>query len=148
MSFKAVPLDMISAPNFFSPLADNRWVITSPNAQTLWLQLSISDSLGDRRYIPANGSVLEATFHRSDLLSIPMTTPFVTSGLLNSTARSIVKICAANANDKSLYSIAMSSADIQGIVSGATKFKLTESTVVTEWLFDWSIVKKLTSPGC
>ena len=142
MAFKIVPLDVISAPNYYSALPNNRWEIINPNAQTLWFQLQIVDNLGTRRYIPATGSTLEVTFQRSDSV---VTGP--RANQLTHTNRNVVKAATGNASDKSLFSISMNTQDIQNIVSGSTKYKLTEGGIESTWLFDWSVYKKLTDPG-
>jgi len=41
----------------------------------------------------------------------------------------------------------MTSQNIQDIVSGTTKFTLTEGAVTTTFLANWSVFKKLTNPG-
>lgn len=141
-NFKVVPLEVVSAPNYYSMLPNKRWDIINPNAQTLWFQLNIVDNLGERRYIPATGSTLEATFKRSDIMVAgPRANQFT------NTSQSVVKVCTANASDKSLYSISMTTQDIQAIVGGSVQFKLTESGVSTTWLFDWGVYKKLTDAG-
>lgn len=141
-NFKVVPLEVISAPNYYSVLKNNRWDITNPNQQVLWFQLQIIDNLGARHYIPATGSTLEATFMRADKL-----TAGPRASQLTYTAQSVVKSCVANASDKSLYSISMTSQDVQNIVSGSVKFRLVESGIETVWLFDWGVSKKLTDAG-
>lgn len=138
--FKAVPLDMINAPNTFAPLTGNIWTIINPNAQTLWFQLQISDSLGDRRYIPAVGATLTATFRRMDIISS-------INGSINQTNRDVVKTITFNASDKSLCQIAMTPTDITNIVSGGILFTLTESGQVTRWVQDWIVSKKLIELG-
>ena len=144
-NFKVQPIEVIAAPNFYAPLVDNRWEITNPNAQTLWFQLQISDSLGTRRYMLASGGTLEVTFQRSDLIAAGGLTGFPSQ--ITNTARSVIKTAVPHANDRSLFSIAMTTQDIQGIVTGSTKYKMVESGVETVWLFDWSVRKKLTNPG-
>lgn len=139
--FKVIPLDVISAPNHFTPLPNNRWEVINPNAQTLWFQLQIVDSLGARRYMPAAGSTLQVVFQRSDLIAND------NLNRLTNTSRNVTKTATANADDRSLYSIAMTTQDIQNIVSGSTKYTLTEGATTTTWVFDWSIMKTLTDPG-
>jgi len=138
--FKAIPLDMISAPNTYAPLAAGLWDVISPNAQSLWFQLQIVDSLGARGYFAATGATLTATFRRMDLLSS-------VNGSINQTNRDVVKTITFNAQNKSLAQISMTQADIQNIVSGGILFTLTESGNTTRWIQDWMVKKKLTDPG-
>jgi len=127
MSFQVKPLDMILAPNYFAPLSDGRWMITDPNATTLWFQLEILDSLGPRRYLTGVGATLTATFMRMDALASNL-------GILTT--------------DASLFSLALTTQQIQNIVSGTVQFALTEGAVVTTWNQNYLIQKTLTNPGC
>jgi hypothetical protein len=143
MTFIATPIEMISAPNFFSELKDNRWMVTDPNAQTLWFQLEIIDNLGQRRYIPAGGSTMSVVFQRADEFS----TDNSTRGRLQNQVRTVTKAATANVSDASLFSISLTTADITGIVSGTVKFTLTEAAVPTTWVQNFFIRKSLTAPG-
>jgi len=141
MSFTAIPIEMMTAPNYWAPLADNRWVITEPSATDLWFNLQISDALGSRPYVPSSAT-LQVTFQRSDLLA--------TSGdrrSLTSTSRSIVKAATADVDNASLWKIALSASDIEIVVSGTVKFALLEGTIMTTWLQNWVLQKQLTDPG-
>jgi hypothetical protein len=139
MAFKAVPLDMISSPNFYSEL-DGAWKITSPNQQTLWFQLNIIDSLGQRRYIAAAGATLTALFRRMDLITSQ-------SGKLNQQTQNITKTVTFNTSDRSLCSIVLTQQDVQNIVSGGIVFTLVESGTTTQWIEQWIVSKNLTGPG-
>lgn len=141
--FKAVPIDMISAPNFYSVLPSNRWEIVSPNAQSLWFQLYIVDGLGSRPYVPASGSSMTVTFQRADLISLTNTPP----PTLTNTSKNVVKTAIIDPNNRSLMRIDMTSQNIQDIVSGTAKFVLTEGATSTTFLANWSVFKKLTDPG-
>jgi len=142
MTLKAVPIEMLSAPNFYSALPNGRWEITSPNAQDLWFQLWVVDSMGSRPYVPAIGSSMSVTFQRSDLIALQG----VPSQLTNS-SQSVVKTAMIDSNNRSLMKLVMTSQNIQDIVSGTTKFTLTEGAVTTTFLANWSVFKKLTNPG-
>ena len=143
MTFIATPIEMISAPNFFSVLKDNRWLVTDPNAQTLWFQLEIIDSLGQRRYVPSVGSTLSVIFQRADEFS----TDGSSRGRLQNQVRTVTKVATANVSDASLFSIALTTTDITGIVSGSVKFTFTEAAVPTTWVQNFFIRKSLTAPG-
>jgi hypothetical protein len=139
-TFKAIPLDMISAPNYFAPLEPSSWNIVSPNTQTLWFGLQVEDSLGARRYMVATGASLTVTFQRAD--------SFTTSqGKLTQTSQGIDKLASAHANDRSLFSFSLTSQDVGSIVGGTVKFKLIEGATETIWLQNYLITKQLTSPG-
>jgi len=139
-TFKAVPLDMISAPNYWAPFADGRWTVTDPNATTLWLQLQISDALGSRRYMVATGGTLSVIFQRADSFT-------TNQGVLSQTSQGISVSGAVNANDRSLFSVALTQQQVQGIVSGTVKFSLTEGSSTTTWVQDYLLSKSLTRPG-
>lgn len=141
MSFQVIPLDMVLAPNYFAPLGDVRWLITDPNPTTLWFQLGILDALGLRRYITAVGATLTATFMRMDALTSSL-------GILTSTPQTVAVNATVFATDASLFSLALTTQQIQNIVSGTIQFSLTEGAVVTTWNQNWLIQKSLTNPGC
>lgn len=141
MSFKIIPLDMISAPNTYAPLADGLWVLNSSNAQTLWFRIDVVDSLGQRPYVTASGSTLKLTFQRADLLSLS------NQGNLINTPQNVEKIGAANSLNRSIYSVSMTSQDVQKAVSGTVKFELTEGSTVNTWVQNWMVKKTSTSPG-
>lgn len=141
MSFKALPLDMISVPNYYGLSKDGMWVVTNQNQQTLWMALEISDSLGDRPYVPANGATLTWTFQRADLLSVNM-------GSLVNTNQTLIKNATPNAANRSLWSVALTQLDSQVALSGTIKFTLLESGVPTVWLQNWVVKKLMTDPGC
>jgi hypothetical protein len=140
MSYKAVPIDMISAPNFYAEFGDGMWVIAGTSAVTLWLQLNIVDALGERRFITGNSAVLQAIFQRSDLFAQQ-------NNQLTQTPRSLTKTATAHAQDKSLFSIALTSQDVQTIVGGSIKFTLTDTSINDTWIQDWIVQKKLIDPG-
>jgi hypothetical protein len=143
MALKAVPIDMITAPNFYSVLPNNRWEIVSPNAQALWFQLCIVDAMGQRPYVPAVGSSMVVTFQRADLISLTNTPP----PTLTNTSRNVVKTALIDSNNRSLMKLDMTTQNIQDIVSGTAKFTLTEGSNTTVFLANWSVYKKLTEPG-
>ena len=143
MSYKVVPLDMISAPNFYSPIHGGVWTITSPNATTLWLQLQIVDSLGERRFISGAGAVLQATFQRADLFGQAGTqlTQFT------QTPRSITKTAVAHVSDKSIFNIALTSQDVQGLTGQTVKFSYVDGAINEVWVQNWAVSKKTTDAG-
>lgn len=132
------PIDMISAPNVFKPI--DTWHIIGGNTKTLWLQLVTEDSLGERRYLPANGSVLRVIFERRPELS-PNT---IRGGALKQTIQTVEKIAIKS---EDMYHIDLTSADTTAILSGTVKFTLTESGRTQTWVQNWLITKELTDPG-
>jgi hypothetical protein len=138
------PVDVISAPNFFSPLSDNRWVITGQNAVTLWGILQIQDNLGVRRYIPATGSTLQAVFMRKDAVNLTQTYPLQ----VTNTTQNVTINAALNASDRSLFSLTLTAQDAANVVSGSVKFTLTESSIANTWVQDWLLQKKIPQTGC
>jgi len=142
MDFKAVPIDMISEPNTFSVLPDDRWVIEGSNAKDLWFQLNVVDSLGERRYLVPSGSTLEVIFQRADLIESQGARRF-----LSNETRTVTKNAVAHADDASLFKVSLTSSDVSNIVSGTVKFVLTEPSATYEWLMNWALLKKSTDPG-
>lgn len=140
MAFKAVPIDMITAPNYFAPLSESRWTIIDPNAVTLWFQLQIEDSLGTRRYMVASGATMTVAFQRADSFTL-------SQNALAQAAQGLSLPATANANDRSLFSLALTSQSVQTIVSGTVKFTLVESGVTTAWTQNHFLSKKLTAQG-
>lgn len=143
MTFKAVPIEMISAPNFYSVLPNSRWEVTSPNAQALWFQLYVVDGMGSRPYVPATGSTMTVTFQRADLITLSGGPP---TSLVN-TGRNVVKTALIDSNNRSLMKLDMTTQNIQDIVSGTIKCVLTEGSTSTTFLSNWAVYKKLTDPG-
>ena len=141
--FQAIPLDVITAPNFWTELPDNRWVITDPNAQALWFHLHIEDSLGSRSYIPAAGSTMSVIFQRADAFAVDG----IRLNRLQHETQTVTKAGVVNADDRSLWSISMTSADITGVVSGTVKFELTESGTTTTWIQNYFLKKTMTEAG-
>lgn len=144
MSFKSVPLDMISAPNFWAPAKNNRWELIDPNAVTLWFRLNIVDSLGERSYVTASGAAMTVIFQRADLIQVDRS---IIPQKLTNTAQSVTKTASVHATDKSLFSFTLTAQDVQNIVSGTVKFTLVESGVTTTWVQNYLLQKSLTSPG-
>lgn len=142
MTFKATPVDMISAPNYYGATVDGQWLFTSANAQTIWFTLSIVDALGTRPYTPAMGATLTLTFQRSDLIAVNV------QGNLTNTIQNVVKTATAFAGNRTLWSVAMTSQDIAKSLSGTVKFNFKESGVETEFVQNWLVKKTLTAPGC
>ena len=140
-NFQAIPLDMISAPNYYAVAKNNRWEIISPNATTLWFDLSIIDSLGQRPYSVGNSAVLQVIFMRADKQTI------VQYNTLTATPQTVTKTASVNSSNKSLFSVSMSSQDIQIVVSGTVKFTLVDGSVNETWNQNWMLQKTLTSPG-
>ena len=133
---------MINDPNVFAVLPDDRWVITSPNAQTLWMSLEQEDSLGQRRYVPAVGATLDVIFQRRDAMT--------QSGgrlKLTNTPQTVTKTATVSPNDGSQYSFNLTNSDIEAILGGTVKFKLTEGANTTEWVQNWALKKNLTTSG-
>lgn len=143
MKISAIPLQVISAPNFFTELENDRWEITDPNAQTLWLQLAVDDSLGMRRYIPTAGATLSVIFQRS----VEFNLDGVRINRLQSQDQTVTKTASANADDRSMWQINLTSADAVGILSGTVKFTLTESGTPNTWVQNYFLKKNLTEPG-
>lgn len=142
--FKVLPLDMINAPNYWSPSADGVFALGDVNAQTVWFQLRISDALGERRYMPAIGSGLQIIFQRADNFSVGQLNPNVVS----QQTLTITKQGVAQSQDASLFSIALTAADAGQIRSGTLKVILTEGGVQNTWVQNWAVVRKMTAPGC
>lgn len=141
--FSAIPIDMISEPNVFAPLPNSEWVLTNPNAQSLWFTLSKSDTLSTRRYIPTAGSSLVVIFQRRDDVQING----IRRNRLESTSQSVTKTAVVSTDDKSMYKIDLTTTDVQTILSGTVKFTLTEDSADNTWVQNWAIRKNLTDAG-
>jgi hypothetical protein len=135
--FKAQPIDVISLPNIYAPLS--LWTVTNTNAQTLYFQLQMVDSLGTRRYISPSGSVLTATFRRMDLITGGASN--IGGGQINQQNRDVIKTAVFDVNDRSICSIPMTSQDMAGIVSGGVLFTLTSGATASKWIQDWLVRK-------
>lgn len=134
---------MVSPPNHYAPLKNGRWELISANPTTLWFQLVISDSLGERRYIPNVSSSVELTFMRADSVTSNINFPYQ----LSVNSQNVVKTAIKNGSDSSLYSVVLTSADVSSIVSGSILVKLTEASVANSFMQNWAVIRKLTGPS-
>lgn len=141
--YLAIPLQVVELPNFFQPLMDDRWIITSPNAQELYFQLSIQDGLGTRRFIPAAGATINVIFQRMDEFQ---STPTRFSQLESQT-QTVTKPAVPNADDRSLWKISLNSDDVQKVRSGTVLFELSQSGTTTKFVQNYFLKRKLTNPG-
>jgi hypothetical protein len=144
MKLYFTPVDMLSTPNDFTEVA--QWHVTAGTAETLWLRLKVSDSLGDRRYIPAAGSgptltTLKVTFMRARNSTL---------GAVD-TAQTFEVSATALSDDRSLWSFPLTAAQVNLLTSGTVKVTLTvggASGTVYTMNKGFAIKKTLTSSGC
>lgn len=143
MSYVAKPIQVISAPNYYKELSDGRWEIIDPNTQTLSFQVCIDDELGLRRFIPAAGSTFSVIFQRLATFE----TQTLLRGGLKYEDNTVTKTATVNSDDRSLWTITLTQADVQAIRSGTVKFVLTQSSVDSTWVQNYFIKKNLTEAG-
>lgn len=136
VAYKSVPIYVVAAPNDFTTLKDNTWVVTAGKADTLWLQLRKVDVLGERRFIIPTGATLQVIFPRAE--SVQHTTP----GVINVTSQSIVKTATPHAEDRSMFSFNITSQEASSIIGGSVKFTLTVGSVVSTWLQNYTVRKQ------
>lgn len=86
------PIEVISLPNYFSSI--DKWELKYDVASTLYARLTITDKLGERRYIPSSGSIVKITFMRSRSYAVggydSEVQTFSVNGFIEGTDRSIV----------------------------------------------------------
>lgn len=143
MLFKILPVEIIQSPNYYSILPDGAWNVYDETSTVLGLLLQVSDSLGSRPYIVSSGDTLQAEFPRSDSLAIQSGT----RGTVNSTSRAVIKTCDVDSNNKSLFTISLTSVDISNIISGSMKFTFKYGTVTRTWLESYIVIKKINDVG-
>lgn len=144
MPYYIQPLNMIQAPNYYSEIAEGKgFNIIDNNSTTIWFALKISDDLGNRRFIPATGSVLQVEFPR-----MPIHTTTTASTTPTKTPQSVIKNATQDANDKALYKIDLSATETQTIRAGTVKVTLTQGANVSTWVENYIVQKTLTKPGC
>ena len=137
----AAPIQMISAPNFFSQLVE--WQIIGGNSANIWFQLQVSDAIGTRRWIPAPGASVSVEFLRARTLQV--------QGGVSSippTSQTFTKPATQLPDDRSMWSVNLLPADTSKIVSGSVVFVITEGANVTTFIVPYMIKRTLTSPGC
>jgi hypothetical protein len=134
--FKVVPINMVLAPNHWVPSKDAFWTVTGGQAIDLWGELVISDSLGDRPYVPASGASLTATFQRGDFI-----------GSTTNKMLTVTKPCQLDTSFRALFKIQVSAQDATNIISGTVIFDLTEGGSSSRWTASWLVKKLNTSAG-
>lgn len=135
MSIKVVPIEMILAPNSWKVSTD-KWTVTAGLADDLWGQITISDALGVRPYVPALGSTLQAVFQRGDYI-----------GSITNQHLTVTKVALMDTNFRSLVKIALTADEATNIISGTVVFTLTEGTSVEKWTQNWAVKKLNTTAG-
>jgi hypothetical protein len=138
MEFEIIPIDMISSPNVYVPLQDKQWTVLGGNKKTLYGILTVKDTLGQRRYLPAAGAVLKVIFQRADTQATPT----------QAAPQTITKtaMCPVPA-DGSLFKIDLTAGEVDLATSGTVRFELAESGDTKVWLQNWALNKKQTSQG-
>jgi hypothetical protein len=136
MKYSFVPISVIGLPNDFTAIP--KWDITNGAAYTLYLQLHIDDALGLRRYIPGSTDTLKLVFMRARSATL---------GVVDS-AQTFEVSCAANTYDRSIWSCALTAAQVALIVSGTVQMKLTSGTNTHVYNKAYAIKKTSTDAGC
>lgn len=136
MKLSFVPVDMIKSPNDWSVLS--KWSVLQGTAETLYLQLQVSDALGTRRYIPATGTTVTMTFTRARASTLGQT----------DTAQTFTVNCTAVTEDKSMWYAALTATQINTLISGTVKVVVTEGTTVYTLNKAYAIQKTSTGSGC
>lgn len=136
MLLKLIPVNVISAPNFWSATKESFWTVTANQPNDLWGLLTIVDSLGSRAYVPALGSTLQILFQRGDYI-----------GSITNQNLSVTKTAAMDTNNRALMKIGLIAQEATNIISGTAVFTLTEGAVVQKWTQNWAIKKINTSAG-
>jgi len=141
MSFSLLPIEVISAPNYYSPMASGTFDLVGANPATLNFLLMINDNLGPRPYFAAMAATLTLTFARMNQFAPGRANPI-------ETPQSLTKTATRNVQNPALYSLALTTQDVQAIRSGSLTFTLVENGVATSTITNWAVTKKLTDPGC
>ena len=136
MKISFTPIDMLSAPNDFTTAT--QWNLQQGTAETLWLRLTISDQLGERRYIPASGATASLKFMRIRSSVV---------GQLDAVQTFSVS-ATANSDDRSLWSCPLTAAQVALVTSGTVQMVLTIGTTVYTVNKAYAVKKTLTNAGC
>jgi hypothetical protein len=136
MTLKAIPINMVAAPNSWAPTKETFWVVTDAMATDLWGQLIIVDSMGSRPYVPKIGSGLQAVFQRGDYI-----------GNVTSQNLTVTKAGVLDADFRAIFKLPLTAQDATNIISGTIVFTLTEGAVVQKWSQNWAVKKLNTSAG-
>ena len=144
--FKAIPIEVLSSHNYYSPLPNGAWVITDPNQTSLSFRLDIDDALGQRPYVASSGSLISVIFQRASAISL-IQSPTNSFSIQQEESQTVTKTASMDTNNPSIWSFSLTSQDVSAILSGTVKFTLTESSSSTTWLQNWAIQKELTSKG-
>ena len=159
---KFVPINMISPPNYwtylgspaatpgnnfaggflgvpfsYGPVPDSFWTITGGQATTIWGMITLSDTMGNRPYIPATGASLTALFQRADY-----------GGSLTNQHLSVTKICNLSLSFGAMFSMSLTANEATNITAGTVVFTLTEGTNTQVINQHWAVKKLVIAPGC
>lgn len=147
--FRVVPLDMITAPNFFGYLRDFQWTIVGNNPVVLWFQFQVSDTLGTRRYTVATPGTVALTFLRADTAGVSPSAPPVTFSTQTPVAQTqtIYKVATPYTTDRSLYSISLTAQETATLTSGTVQVTLTENNQPITFNQNYLVKKTLAVPG-
>ena len=141
-TFTLQPIDVVTAPNYYSFSASNTFALVDPNATTLNFLLMINDALGTRPYFPAMNATLTLTFGRMNQFTNGRVNPIETS-------QSIIKPATRNVTNGSMYSVKLTTQDVQNIRSGSLQFTLIDNGTTTISNENWKVTKTLANtPGC
>lgn len=135
MKLSLIPINVVSAPNYWAPLGVNYWEVTGGVSKDIWGSLQVEDTLGTRPYIPISGAQLQAVFQRGDHIGG------------NTTTLTVTKIAALDTSNRSLAKIALTAQDATSIISGTIVFTLTEGSIQYKWVQNWAVKKLNTSAG-
>ena len=136
MKISYTPVDMMCAPNVFAAIPE--WKVTQGTAETLWLQLLITDAFGSRRYIPTAGSTLKLVFMRARKCVL---------GSID-TSQTFEVIGTTIADDRSLWSFPLTADNVNLLISGTVKLVLVSGTTTYTINKAFAIKKTLVSGGC
>lgn len=144
MKLILTPIEMLQAPNLWSPTGNTFWQVVGGVAVDLWGVLQVIDNLGTRPYTPSVGATLQAVFQRGDLVGVPFL------GLPSTqtpNTYTVTKTCTFDTNNRSLIKMGITAQEATNITSGTIVFTLTQGSAVEKWAQNWAVQKLNTTAG-
>jgi hypothetical protein len=126
------PIEFFSINDF---AGKPEWEILNGSSAVLHFVLTKTDSLGTRRHLLPSGQTVALAFVRARAASV------------GSQAVTLTKTCTALTEDKSIYTVTLSIADVAQVLSGGLQLVISAAGLETKVNIPYVVKKISSSPG-